>query len=101
MDPSEKYDMLSSKLVGDMTTYDELKEGKRGSELSIFEEARLEESMWIEFETREVEAVEGIYKCKCGSTKVYTAKEQRRGGDEGMTFFVKCVRQECGRIWTI
>jgi len=101
MDAETKYDLLSSKAIGDTTTYKEIKAGMANSELSHFNDARADEAMWIEFEMREVEIIEGVYKCRCGSKKVYTAREQRRGGDGGMTFYAMCVRPECGRVWTI
>ena len=101
MDPETKYDALSSKLIGDLKTYKEIKSGVSGCDISFYNDVRADEAMWIEFELRDVEITEGVYKCKCGSKKVYTAREQRRGGDEGMTFFAKCIRPECGNVWTI
>lgn len=94
----EKYDIASSKLIGDNTTAKEIKQGKP---LSIFDEYRANEGMWIAFQTRVPEVTEGVYTCKCGCKKIYVVKEQRRGGDEAMTFFASCTREGCKRIWIV
>jgi DNA-directed RNA polymerase subunit M/transcription elongation factor TFIIS len=43
------------------------------------------------------EHVEGVYTCKCKNTKVILEQKQIRGGDEGMTTIIKCVK--CSNIW--
>lgn len=98
MDVQRKYDLIASKKIGDMKTYKEIKEGK---DLSFFDECRAQESMWIEFEIRDVEITEGEYKCfKCKSRKVYIASSQNRSSDEGMTYYAKCANQRCNNVWT-
>ena len=94
----KEYDMKSSKLIGDMTTYNEL---KLGSDLSIFSNHHANEVLNIEFQMREIEITEGIHTCKCGSKKVYVVGEQRRSGDEGLSFFAKCIKSDCGRVWAV
>lgn len=43
------------------------------------------------------EHVTGVYTCKCGGNKVILQQKQTRGGDEGMTTIIKCVK--CNNIW--
>ena len=99
MDVQRKYDLLASKKIGDMKTYNEIKEGK---ELSVYKDCRAQEAMWIEFEIRDVEITEGEHKCyKCKSRKVYVASIQNRGGDEAMCHYAKCANQRCNNVWTL
>ena len=98
MTETEKYDIAASKFVGDNVTAKEIKAGKP---LSIFNEHRANEGMWIAFQTRVPEVTEGVYTCKCGCKKIYVVKEQRRGGDEAMTFFAYCTKPSCKKVWVI
>ena len=94
----QEYDLKSSKMIGDITTYKELKDGLP---LSIYSKYHADEVLNIEFQMREIEITEGIHKCKCGSKKVYVVGEQRRSGDEGLSYFAKCIKPECGRVWAV
>lgn len=95
-----KYDMLSSKLVGDKTTYKELKKGTETFNLSVWDECKVSEQTAIEFETRKKKMVKGLYTCKkCGCNEVYTQAIQMRSGDESTDNFALCSR--CQNLWRV
>jgi DNA-directed RNA polymerase subunit M/transcription elongation factor TFIIS len=97
---SRKYDLLSSKLVGDKTTYKELKKGVDNFDLSIWNDCKVSEQTAIEFETRKKKMVTGLYTCgKCGCNEVYTQAIQMRSGDEATDNFALCSK--CQHLWRV
>ena len=97
---ARKYDLLSSKLVGDKTTYKELKKGVDNFDLSIWHNCKVAEQTAIEFETRKKKMVKGLYICgKCGCNEVYTQAIQMRSGDESTDNFALC--SNCQNLWRV
>lgn len=87
----EKYYLQAAKLVGDTKTYNELKKGVGYFELSIWDEQKVHQQMFIEFSCRKKDLVEGEYTCKvCGCNKVYVETIQRRSADEAADVYALC-----------
>lgn len=95
-----EYDMKSSKMIGDKTTYKELKKGVGTFDLSMWDECKIAEQTAIDFETRKKKIVKGLYTCtKCGCNEIYTQAIQMRSGDEATDNFALCSK--CGNLWRV
>lgn len=99
---TQKYDIASSKLIGDKKTASELSK-RPFFDLSMWNNHKVQEQMSIEFSCRKKEMVKGLYKCnKCGSNEVYTQSIQMRAGDEATSNFALCANPDCkSRPWEI
>lgn len=87
----EKYRLASAKLVGDTKTYNELKKGIGYFDLSLWNEQKIDQQMFIDFSCRKKNLVEGEYTCKvCGCNKVYIQSIQTRSADEASDVYALC-----------
>lgn len=98
-----KYNILSSKLIGDKKTYSELKKDISHFDLSIWEEYKIDEQFNIEFICRKKAMVKGLYTCKkCGGGEVYTQTIQSRSADEAADVYALCANSECkSKPWKV
>lgn len=99
----DEYNLKASKLIGDKTTYSELKKGIKPFDLTIWNDYKVTQQLTIEFACRQKEMVEGEYTChKCGGNKVYTQSIQTRSADEAADVYALCANSECkSRPWKV
>jgi DNA-directed RNA polymerase subunit M/transcription elongation factor TFIIS len=50
------------------------------------------------FQENPVEVQEGVFTCKCGSTKTVHFQTQSRSADEAATNYIQCIK--CNKRWT-
>lgn len=74
-----------------------LKSGKVGWKHPVFDEIEKVMEEQDDFVENPFEVEEGIFECKCGSTKTFSYAKQSRSSDEGTSVFVTCV--VCKKQW--
>ena len=70
---------------------------KYGMDNPMFDNIKVTIHNQDEFTENPFEVTEGISKCKCGCTKVFTFQVQSRSCDEPASTHNKCTR--CGKTW--
>jgi len=98
-------DILALGVLGEITKttlkpiLKNLKKKKVGWYNPIYDDIRKKLDEYDDYLVNPFEVAEGVAECgKCGSWKTFSCQSQRRGGDEPMTTFSKCVK--CGAEWT-
>jgi len=88
-------DVLSKKPIKDLIA--DLKKLNNGWKHHSFGQSMVQLDEQDDFLEHPFEVAEGIFECKCGSTRVFSYSKQTRSADEPMTTYAECV--ECGQKW--